>query len=135
MPERDAKGRFVKGHSGGPGRPPRRIERDYLDALKAEVTLDRWLMVVRRALADAIQGDSRAREWLSNYLVGRPPHIIELNAADAALLSDVLAALPENVSAATVFEAMLIELSAEQEPADLTDAELLRIAGGDHEAP
>jgi len=105
-------GRFIKGHSvKSPGRPPRRVEREYLDTLKAELSMSKWVQIVRRAISDATKGDRHAREWLANYAVGRAPHIIELSAVDAALLSDVLEALPEDVSASSVFEAMLQELA------------------------
>jgi len=66
---RDAGGRFSFGNPGGPGRPRRAIEREYLATLGEAVSLKDWRRVVARALADAIAGDARARQWLSGYLV------------------------------------------------------------------
>jgi hypothetical protein len=67
---RDAYGRFVQGHPGGPGRPRRYVEQEYLAALNAAVSLETWRQIIERAIDDAIRGDSRAREWLSQYLLG-----------------------------------------------------------------
>src|SRR5438552_1917295 len=65
-------GRFMKGGPGGPGRPARHVEEDYLQAFSA-VSLADWKMVIKRALADAKKGDSRARDWLSRYILGDQP--------------------------------------------------------------
>ena len=67
--ERQTNGRFAKGHPGGPGRPRRSTEENYLEALSENVTLKDWTEVVTRALVDAKAGDSRARDWLSRYLI------------------------------------------------------------------
>lgn len=70
---RDQKtGRFSVGNPGGPGRPRRAVEADYLAALSDAVSVDRWRKIVERALSDAEQGDPKAREWLSAYLAGKP---------------------------------------------------------------
>jgi hypothetical protein len=66
---RDTKGRFRPGHPGGPGRPKRATEAQYLDALKATVTLERWQRVIEAALQQAEQGDPKARDWLSRHLL------------------------------------------------------------------
>lgn len=109
MPQRDEKGRFVKGHNApGPGRPPRATEADYLAAMTEIVTLDSWRAIVKRALADALQGDSRARAWLSGYLIGKPPQILDIRAADAALIARLMDALKDaNMEPAEVFERMI----------------------------
>lgn len=67
---RDERGRFVKGHSGGPGRPSRATERDYLAALSEAVGIDTWRDIVGRAVDDAKAGDGKARDWLAKYLIG-----------------------------------------------------------------
>jgi hypothetical protein len=64
---------FVKGHPGGPGRPRRSIERDYLDATVGAVPVSKWVKVVKKALEQALRGDAKAREWLSKMLVGSDP--------------------------------------------------------------
>ncbi len=69
---RDKQGRFVKGSSGGPGRPKRATEQEYLATLGEAVSLADWREVVVRAMSDAKTGDAKAREWLAKYLIGEP---------------------------------------------------------------
>jgi hypothetical protein len=69
--KRDPKtGRFLPGHAGGPGRPPRAIETDYLQNLADQVTLEDWAAITRRAVMDAKKGSAAARAWLSKYVLG-----------------------------------------------------------------
>ena len=70
--ERDDRGRFAPGNSGGPGRPRRQTEADYLVTLSSHVTDDAWSKIIERAVTDAIAGDARAREWLSRHLLPTP---------------------------------------------------------------
>lgn len=116
MTERDKHGRFQKGHTvKSPGRPKRPIETDYLSALTELVTVDYWRAIVRRAIADAMQGDYRAREWLGDYLIGKPPQTINLNAGDTMLLKQLLTALESHgMAASTIFEALLSELASSE---------------------
>jgi hypothetical protein len=67
---RDSNGHFAAGTAPGPGRPRRAIEIDYARTLADAVSLADWRKVCDKALADAKEGDSRAREWLSNRLLG-----------------------------------------------------------------
>jgi hypothetical protein len=79
----DERGRFTVGNPGGPGRPPRAVEREYLRALNEAVSLDDWKEVVQAAVADAKEGDAKAREWLARYLIGDdPPRLIDLSVDD-----------------------------------------------------
>lgn len=71
MDGRDAKGRFTKGHGGGPGRP-RKQKAEYLDVMSDVLTLKAWRIIVKRAIKDAQGGDKAARAWLANYVLGRP---------------------------------------------------------------
>ena len=114
MAERDERGRFIKGeYRGGPGRPKRSMEYAYLKATVEAVSVADWRKVVIKALKQAILGDDKARTWLSNYLLGKPPQIIELRADDAAVLADLLAQLEtEGIPASQLFEAMFQELAA-----------------------
>ncbi len=50
----------------------RRTEGDYMGILLDTVTLDDWREVVAGALQAAKAGDSSARAWLAQYLVGKP---------------------------------------------------------------
>ena len=69
---RDKSGKFVAGNAGGPGRPPRATERDYLVALSESCSTDDWQEIVSKAVDDAKSGDAKARSWLAGYLVGEP---------------------------------------------------------------
>ena len=97
--KRDKKGRFVKGDSGGPGRPPKDRERRYLEIARTAVTFERWRKIVKAAADDALGGDAQARRFLADYLLG-PPNKLRprLDAADnppavVESASDVVAVL------------------------------------------
>lgn len=83
--KRDTAGRFAQGNPGGPGRPRRAVEGDYLRSLTDRVTPDVWGAIVDTAIDDARAGDAKAREWLARYVMGeRPPSLFALAVADAA---------------------------------------------------
>ena len=58
---------YIHGHA-----THRRTEGDYMGVLLDAVTLDDWRGVVTGALQAAKAGDPQARNWLAQYLVGRP---------------------------------------------------------------
>ena len=72
MADRAENGQFAKGNKGGPGRPRRRTEDQYLAATIGAVSLKDWREIVATAVAKAKRGDSRARQWLSDYVMGPP---------------------------------------------------------------
>jgi hypothetical protein len=83
--DRKPDGTFAEHNPGGPGRPRRAVEQEYLAALSDAVSLDTWRRIVKRAAADAEAGDPKAREWLAKYLIGdKPPKLLELAAREAA---------------------------------------------------
>jgi hypothetical protein len=53
---RDRQGRFTTGNPGGPGRPRRAIEREYLATLSEAVSLEDWKEIVQAAVTAAKQG-------------------------------------------------------------------------------
>jgi hypothetical protein len=67
---RSNNGRFASGNPGGPGRPRREFEREYLTAISDAVPLADWRAVIARAVSDAKGGDAKARDWLARYLIG-----------------------------------------------------------------
>jgi hypothetical protein len=69
---RDSGGKFAAGNAGGPGRPPRATEREYLVALSESCSTHDWQEIVTRAVDDAKDGDAKARSWLAGYLIGEP---------------------------------------------------------------
>jgi hypothetical protein len=90
----DERGRFTVGNPGGPGRPRRPVEREYLRALNEAVSLDDWKEVVQAAVADAKEGDAKAREWLARYLIGDdPPRLIDLSVDDVVAGGGIAAEL------------------------------------------
>jgi hypothetical protein len=103
---RSSAGRFAAGNPGGPGRPRRLVEADYLHALTDACPIDTWREIVVRAVEDAKAGDAKARSWLAGHLLGaaRPGDLLEVAAADEAQVDRVaerardlrLASLPRN---------------------------------------
>jgi hypothetical protein len=79
--ERAANGRFLRGNKGGPGRPRRKVEIEYLAALGESVTVPTWRKICRRAVDDALAGDAAARAWLSRFLIGAVDCTLERLAA------------------------------------------------------
>jgi hypothetical protein len=71
-PDREQDGRFRKGNKGGPGRPRRAIESDYLAKLSEAVPFSVWQEILAKAVEQAREGDHSARAWLASYLVGKP---------------------------------------------------------------
>ncbi|MGQ0622512.1 MAG: hypothetical protein ACT4QA_21825 [Panacagrimonas sp.] len=70
--DRAGNGTFMKGNSGGPGRPRRQVESDYVRALTDACLAETWRDIVNRAVEDARGGDATARAWLATYLIGKP---------------------------------------------------------------
>jgi hypothetical protein len=92
--ERTARGQFAEGNPGGPGRPRRATERAYLAALSDACPPETWREIVARAVADAKDGDAKARSWLAAYLVGQPDSMaatLHALAVDEALGADPVA--------------------------------------------
>ena len=50
----------------------KKFEMSYLEAMADIVTLADWEQIVVRAVNDAVGGDSKARTWISDYLIGKP---------------------------------------------------------------
>ena len=74
---RDSKGRFVKGASGNPqGRLPKQTETSYLQVSESVCTFDVWREITMKAVEQAKRGDARARQWLSDYLIGKPVSMV-----------------------------------------------------------
>lgn len=70
--DRKPNGRFAQGNAGGPGRPRRPIEQDYLAIISAVCPPETWQTIVERAVADALDGNGWARAWLAGFLIGKP---------------------------------------------------------------
>ena len=69
MTDRGPDGKFIKGKKGGPGRPPKATEAEYLDALKDILPLERFQRIVDSYAKRAEKGDTRAAEVLFKYVL------------------------------------------------------------------
>lgn len=70
---RNEKGQFAKGVSGNPaGRPRKEVEAEYLSATIGAVSLADWKEITAKAVHQAKRGDTAARKWLSDYVLGTP---------------------------------------------------------------
>ncbi len=56
MGDRLASGRFAPGNAGGPGRPRRPEDVDYVARLRAAVDGEAWAAIVRKAIEQAAAG-------------------------------------------------------------------------------
>jgi len=118
---RDSTGRFLPGQAivRSPGRPKRETETRFLDTIISAMSPDKWRGIVDRAITDAIAGDFRARQWLSEYLIGKPPQILALHASDAMLLAEIVRQFGERgITATELFGYMLAEVKAQGDETD-----------------
>lgn len=87
---REGNGRFAKGNPGGPGRKPRVIEEGYLDLFCESVPPARAKKIIEKAASQAEHGDAKAREWLFNYLAGKPADKIQVSGAGGSAFRVVI---------------------------------------------
>jgi len=81
MAERDASGRFVKGHKGGPGRPKKKREERYYEIAVSAISFNQWKKIIQKAGEQAQDGDASARRFLADYLLPTPAQRLELTGA------------------------------------------------------
>jgi ribosomal protein L17 len=68
----------VKGHSGNPsGRPIDQFK--YQKKIDTATTLKDWRAIIDKAIEQAKRGDAKARQWLSEYLAGKPIQGLDVN--------------------------------------------------------
>ena len=79
---RDDKGRFATGNGGGPGRPKREREVEYYRIMQTACSKADWAAIVDKAVKQARGGDSVARKFLADYLIGPPVERKEVTGAD-----------------------------------------------------
>jgi hypothetical protein len=89
---------FKKGQSGNPkGRKPREVEKDYLARLRACVTPPDWNAIIDRAVVDAKRGDTAARKFLADYLIGVPVQKIEATGKNGEPI-EIIEVMRESIS-------------------------------------
>ena len=87
MAARKANGQFKKGHSGNPsGRPPKQREERFMEITLSAVTYADWKAIVKKACEQAKRGNSQARKFLADYLLGPPPQRHEITGKDGGAL-------------------------------------------------
>ena len=92
--DRDEKGRFVKGvYKGGPGRPPRVKEVEYLDNFRRRVPPEKLAAVADKLLELALDGDVSAIRLLFAYALGQPIQRLEASVDQRSLSVELQAAL------------------------------------------
>lgn len=76
---RDEKGRFAQGHEKIGGRKKKATEERYLEIFKDAVSEEDWRAIILRAILDAKRGDTAARKFIADYLVGPPVESKNIN--------------------------------------------------------
>jgi hypothetical protein len=70
---------FQPGQSGNPkGRARKPYEEKYLKAFYSIVKVDDWKEIVDKAREQAKRGDPKARQWLADYMIGKPAQPIDM---------------------------------------------------------
>lgn len=90
MPERDERGKFIKGNGGGPGRPKKEREDRYREILLNTCTFEDWKSIVEKAVKQAKSGDSVARKFLADYFIGPPVQRQEHTGADGGDVKHII---------------------------------------------
>ncbi len=100
MEDRDSRGRFVKGHAPGPGRPPAASVHEHRAALVNAVTPDDIRAVARMLVDRALEGDVAAAKLLMERVFGPPiaADVLERIAELEAVLGGDLGELREGVN-------------------------------------
>ena len=75
MADRDEKGRFIKGNSGG-GRP--KGSNMYYEILRAALTEDDWTAIILKAIEQGRSGNKDARKFLAEYSMGEPERYLNV---------------------------------------------------------
>lgn len=119
------KGQFKKGNAFGVGnrggRPPRAVELSFLSTLTSTVSPEDWAGIIQKAITQALEGDWRARAWLSNYLMGTPIQRVQ---AEVDISGQTEFADGERMAAIlALFKGVEERLAAERE-AKIVDGEL-----------
>lgn len=72
-PEGPHKGEWLPGHSGNPGGITKEVkltEIRYHRIARSKLTEEKWIAIVEKAIADAIEGDRFAREFCATLVLG-----------------------------------------------------------------
>lgn len=88
--ERDSKGRFLKGNQAAKGnkggRPTKKREERYYSILQRACSYDDWKTICDTAVARAKAGDKDARNWIADYLIGKPEQHVDVSIAGSVAM-------------------------------------------------
>ncbi len=118
--QRDQKGRYLPGHSGGPGRPKKKRDPAYMTIVEEEVTHEDWRAIIRTLKEAALNGEPQAQKLLAAYLLGRPVPAASTedeNEDPAALPPDLL--LPPSQLSPAAIKVLSRQLEREKRKYDL----------------
>lgn len=116
-------GKFSRGNPGGPGRPPKKTEAAYAEAMRRAISVDEFEKLTKK-MAEAVKknGDVAAFKVLASYLAGLPVQRLQLSTSDADKLLVVLRSFEvRGVSAGELFDGMIAELVAQDQETEDTD--------------
>jgi hypothetical protein len=91
--QRDAKGRFLPGNKGGPGRRPLRETKPYEMAFKEAVSPESFKEATEQILKKALEGDTHAYKLVIQYALGKPIQRTEIDMRSRQISIDIQAAL------------------------------------------
>lgn len=121
MPNHDpVTGKFLSGNKASPGRPSRRVETAFQDAMLE--TVRKEAPAISKKMAElAKQGDVSAARFLAEYTTPKPPQTLELvRAEELAVIKSIRDALDARGIPLVDFLTQAIQLLTES--ADLDDA-------------
>lgn len=95
MAERDENGKFIKGNGGGPGRPKKEREERFYEITLSTVGFEDWKAIIQKAVKQAKSGDSNARKFLADYIMGPPVQKNEISGRDGGVIHVTLTGLNE----------------------------------------
>jgi hypothetical protein len=84
VPSHDENGKFAKGNPGGPGRPRKEREERFYEIAISAVSFADWREVIQKAVSQAKRGDTAARKFLADYLMGTPINRTEILGKDGS---------------------------------------------------
>jgi len=77
---RNDSGQFVKGKTGNPaGRPKKERELRYYEIMQSKCTFKEWGDICQKAVDQAKRGDTSARKFLADYLLGPPVQRLDVD--------------------------------------------------------
>ena len=86
-----ARHKWQPGESGNPsGRPKKDREVEYYRIFLTSVPFSEWRKIVRKAAEQAVNGDTQARKWLTEYIMGSPKQYLDLTSKGEKLFNSPL---------------------------------------------